>query len=187
MTLVFPDWLTPPPLFFLYIFAIPPGWWWCTVNLSILHRYSINQFVTNSNSEPLNFWNFLIDFGTPDLERGIHFRDVSLNGVWYAFDNTKFIERGTGAHNDGLLEIDLFLERGIMLNAIFFKTVSKFGNPGRNIPTQIIAKYPPRGVSTQCARSLRPWDEMTWERGRRLENRPLVHYPLWPVISLFKS
>ena len=26
MTLVFPDWLTPPPLFFLYIFAIPPGW-----------------------------------------------------------------------------------------------------------------------------------------------------------------
>ena len=26
MTLVFPDWLTPPPLFVLYIFAIPPGW-----------------------------------------------------------------------------------------------------------------------------------------------------------------
>ena len=26
MTLVFPDWLTIPPLFFFYIFAIPPGW-----------------------------------------------------------------------------------------------------------------------------------------------------------------
>ena len=26
MSLVFPDWLTPSPLFFLYIFAIPPGW-----------------------------------------------------------------------------------------------------------------------------------------------------------------
>ena len=59
MTLLFPDWLTPPLLFFLYIFVIPPGWLGgsvnhCTVNLSILHPYSINQFVTNSNSEPLN-------------------------------------------------------------------------------------------------------------------------------------
>ena len=26
MTLLFPDWLTPPLLFFLYIFMIPPGW-----------------------------------------------------------------------------------------------------------------------------------------------------------------
>ena len=43
-------------------------------------------------------------------------------------------------------------------------------------------------VSTKCARSFRPWDERTWERGEgRLESnftfkRPVVHYL---VISLF--
>ena len=26
MTILFPDWLTPPLLFFLHIFVIPPGW-----------------------------------------------------------------------------------------------------------------------------------------------------------------
>ena len=41
--------------------------------------------------------------------------------VWYnAFDNAKFIEQGTGAYHYGVLEINLFLERVIILNAIFF-------------------------------------------------------------------
>ena len=53
MTLLFPDWLTPPLLFFLYIFVIPPGWFGRirkplhskplnTCHLSTLHPYSIN-------------------------------------------------------------------------------------------------------------------------------------------------
>ena len=45
MTLVFPDWLTPPPLFFLYIFAIPPGWFG-------LIRKPLH-------SKPLNTWSIL--------------------------------------------------------------------------------------------------------------------------------
>ena len=53
-----------------------------------------------------------------------------------------------------LLEIDLFLERGIILNAIFFKR-------GPNLETQAAhtqanhSQVTP-GVSTECARSLRP-------------------------------
>ena len=41
--------------------------------------------------------------------------------------------------------LDLFLERGIILNAIFLKTASKFGNPGGTYPPK---SYPstPRGV-----------------------------------------
>ena len=86
--------------------------------------------------------------------------------VWYnAFDNAKFIEQGTGAYHYGVLEINLFLEWVIILNAIFFLNGVQIWKPGRHIPTQIIAKYPPGGVYTQCARPLRPWDEMTWEKG----------------------
>ena len=71
--------------------------------------------------------------------------------MWYkAFDNTKFIERGTGGHHDGVLEIDLFLERGIILNAIFLKNGFQIWKPGRHIPTQIIAKYPPGGLHPMC-------------------------------------
>ena len=67
MTLVFPDWLTPPLLFFLYIFAIQPGWFGRirkpqhrkllnTSHLSTLHPYSIKSSFTVQipNSEPLN-------------------------------------------------------------------------------------------------------------------------------------
>ena len=64
--------------------------------------------------------------------------------VWYnAFDNAKFIEQGTGAYHYRVLEINLFLERGIILNAIFLLNGVQIWKPGRHIPTQIIAKYPP--------------------------------------------
>ena len=48
------------------------------------------------------------DFGTPDLERGIHIRDFSKF--------TKFLERGIKR----ALKIGLFLKRGIILNANYF-------------------------------------------------------------------
>ena len=49
-----------------------------------------------------------------------------------------------------ILEIYLFLERGIILNAIFLKKArSKFGNPGRTYPPKSQPSTPPGGVSTQ--------------------------------------
>ncbi len=57
------------------------------------------------------------DFGTPDLERGIHLKDDSKNGVWY-FERTKFFFNSQWewavAWNE-VLKIDLFLERDIIL------------------------------------------------------------------------
>ena len=53
MTLLFPDWLTPP-LFFLYIFAIPPGWFGriskTTTNLSSQHLKKAIYNLTRSRS-----------------------------------------------------------------------------------------------------------------------------------------
>ena len=58
MTSILPHWLTPPLLFFLYIFVIPPGWFGRICKPlhskpSTLHPYSINLSFTNPNNEPL--------------------------------------------------------------------------------------------------------------------------------------
>ena len=52
--------------------------------------------------------------------------------------------RVTGAYHDGVLEIDLILGRGIILNAIL-ETRAAHTHPNHS-----------QMVSTQCARSLRP-------------------------------
>ena len=84
--------------------------------------------------------------------------------VWYnAFDNAKFIEQGTGAYHYGVLEINLFLERGIILNTIFFFKQGPNLETGRHVRTQIIAKYPPPGggLHPMCPliKTLR-WDDL---------------------------
>ena len=56
MTSIPPHWLRPALLFFLYIFAIPPGWFGRIRKPlhSKPHNTSINPSITNPNSEPLN-------------------------------------------------------------------------------------------------------------------------------------
>ena len=58
MTSILPHWLTPPLLFSLYIFVIPPGWFGRIRKTlhskpSTLHPYSINLSFTNPNNKPL--------------------------------------------------------------------------------------------------------------------------------------
>ena len=97
----------------------------------------------------------------------VHYHKVVIVGLSCdnAFDNTKFIERRYRSPSWWDIRNSPISRTGYHFKCNFFKNGFQIWKPGRHISTQIIPKYPPEGVSTQCAHSLRPWDEMTWERG----------------------
>ena len=86
MSSILPHWLTTPLLFFLYIFAIPPGWFGRirksvhskplnTSHLSSPHRYSLLQI---PNSKPSN--SNKVRFNKP--------RASSLTEGWWIYSYT---------------------------------------------------------------------------------------------------